>query len=388
MTTLGTPGNEELAKTRAELRKAGADFGLLSSIHNVTYASNWEVPVKFGAMDANAYTWPLLLVAAKDDAAWLILPDGQLRSATEAARVSAFYTTATLDSFNPTDPAGSLEGALESALCDAGINGGSGTIAVEARTLPFFVARYLQDALPEWSITEADEPLQRARWIKTSREIALLRKASAVSDAAQTALADEAKQVGKSEFAMFAEISRRSLRRSGTRHSPLRRAGHRATLNHGALSEWSTHRTTEAGDAALMDLSGRVNGYWFDCTNTHVIGARADRRTAPLCDGQPGRLRSGDGRAETGSESIDAANAAEAAFASFGLPMAHYAGHQIGVTVNEFPRLVPYDHRTIEPGMVFSVEPGAYQGPGGTFGARSEKMVLVTEVGSGNSFDI
>jgi Xaa-Pro aminopeptidase len=31
--------------------------------------------------------------------------------------------------------------------------------------------------------------------------------------------------------------------------------------------------------------------------------------------------------------------------------------------------------------MVFAVEPGAYAGPGGSFGARSEKMVLVTESG-------
>jgi Xaa-Pro aminopeptidase len=31
--------------------------------------------------------------------------------------------------------------------------------------------------------------------------------------------------------------------------------------------------------------------------------------------------------------------------------------------------------------MVFSVEPGAYQGEAGNFGARSEKMVLVTESG-------
>jgi Xaa-Pro aminopeptidase len=31
--------------------------------------------------------------------------------------------------------------------------------------------------------------------------------------------------------------------------------------------------------------------------------------------------------------------------------------------------------------MVFAVEPGVYEGPGGTFGARSEKMVLVTEHG-------
>jgi Xaa-Pro aminopeptidase len=42
---------------------------------------------------------------------------------------------------------------------------------------------------------------------------------------------------------------------------------------------------------------------------------------------------------------------------------------------------VPHDDTLIAPGMVFSVEPGAYEGPGGTFGARSEKMVLVTPSG-------
>jgi Xaa-Pro aminopeptidase len=31
--------------------------------------------------------------------------------------------------------------------------------------------------------------------------------------------------------------------------------------------------------------------------------------------------------------------------------------------------------------MVFSVEPGAYAGPEGSTGARTEKMVLVTERG-------
>jgi len=61
--------------------------------------------------------------------------------------------------------------------------------------------------------------------------------------------------------------------------------------------------------------------------------------------------------------------------------MPHYMGHQIGVVVNELPRIVPYDHTPIQAGMVFSLEPGAYEGPGGTSGARSEKMVLVTESG-------
>jgi Xaa-Pro aminopeptidase len=82
-----------------------------------------------------------------------------------------------------------------------------------------------------------------------------------------------------------------------------------------------------------------------------------------------------------GNRASDAWKAAEAAFNSVGLAPAHYAGHQIGVVVNELPRLVAYDHTPIQPGMVFSVEPGVYEGAGGSFGARSEKMVLVTASG-------
>jgi Xaa-Pro aminopeptidase len=49
--------------------------------------------------------------------------------------------------------------------------------------------------------------------------------------------------------------------------------------------------------------------------------------------------------------------------------------------VNEPPRLLPFDETPIEPGMVFAVEAGAYAGPGGAVGARSEKLALVTEAG-------
>jgi Xaa-Pro aminopeptidase len=82
-----------------------------------------------------------------------------------------------------------------------------------------------------------------------------------------------------------------------------------------------------------------------------------------------------------GALACDAWAAADRAFQAYGLETAHYAGHQIGVTVNELPRLVPYDKTVVEAGMVFSVEPGVYQGPHGDFGARSEKMVVVTPSG-------
>ena len=115
---------------------------------------------------------------------------------------------------------------------------------------------------------------------------------------------------------------------------------------------------------------------------THVIGGvaptaeqrRYARASQDACEAAMAALR-------PGAKASDAWFAAEAAFHQHGLKPAHYAGHQIGVVVNELPRLVAYDHTPIEVGMVFAVEPGVYQGPGGTFGARSEKMVLVTPSG-------
>nr|MBA3871056.1 M24 family metallopeptidase [Anaerolineae bacterium] len=64
-----------------------------------------------------------------------------------------------------------------------------------------------------------------------------------------------------------------------------------------------------------------------------------------------------------------------------GFEIGHYAGHQIGVAVNEAPRLVPYDETPIRAGMVFSIEPGAYEGEQGDTGARMEKSVIVHESG-------
>ncbi len=125
-----------------------------------------------------------------------------------------------------------------------------------------------------------------------------------------------------------------------------------------------------------------MDGYWSDCTNTHVIGgveptahqkkyARASQAAFDACVAM---LR-------PGVRASEAWQAANTAYEKHGIPMPHYMGHQIGAVVNELPRLVPYDHTPIRAGMVFAVEPGAYEGEGGSFGARSEKMILVTDSG-------
>ena len=376
-----SPATEERAKTGAVLRNAGVDLAVLSSVANVTYATGVEVPLAYGAgFDLSYGPW-LAVVPAQGDGGALVAPHGSGTAAADNGfELLGFDTLATWEA---PDPAGTYLSQLRRALQLAGASGGRGTLGVELRSLPLAATRAIEEALPGWTVVDAEPALVAARTIKTAREIDLLRRAAHLADVSHVALAEQCREAGRNELAVYAEVSRAVFRAAG-HDIPLSGElvfGARTTTveypNNGPFD-----RIVEPGDTALMDLSGRLDGYWFDCTNTHVVGGveptaeqlRYARASQAACEAGMAALK-------PGAKAADAFHAAEAAFSAFGLPVAHYAGHQVGVTVNELPRLVPYDDTPIQPGMVFCVEPGAYQGPGGSVGARSEKTVLVTETG-------
>ncbi|MEZ4611375.1 MAG: SDR family NAD(P)-dependent oxidoreductase [Caldilineaceae bacterium] len=126
-----------------------------------------------------------------------------------------------------------------------------------------------------------------------------------------------------------------------------------------------------AGDAALMDISQRVDGYWSDCTNTHVIGgvpatpeqrryakAAQDACEAAMAALKPGAcdaLRRGRGRAPV--PRIDQR------------PLRGPSDRRGG---QRTARLVPYDTSVIEAGMVFS-GPRRLPGTGGHLRRRRRR---------------
>lgn len=380
MTAIAPANGEELAKARSELAALGVDVAVLSSVANVTYVCGVEVPVPVGAGAELTFAPWLAVIGVRDGAAALVAPTGAVPDgAASGFEIIGFDT---FDSFRSTDPRESYLAALRSALILAGAANGSCVVGIETRSLPFAAAEVISAGVPNATIVDAEAAIRAARAVKTGREIALLRRCAHLADIAHVTLAELCREAGRTEFAMFGEIGARIFAAAG-RDIPLSGelvTGPRTTSVH--YPNGPRERVTEVGDAALMDLSGRCDGYWFDCTNTHVVGGvepsasqrRHARASQDACEAAMAALR-------PGGKASDPARAAEAAFARHGLPMAHYAGHQIGVAVNEPPRLVAYDDTRIRAGMVFAVEPGAYEGPGGSFGARSEKMVLVTPSG-------
>jgi Xaa-Pro aminopeptidase len=57
----------------------------------------------------------------------------------------------------------------------------------------------------------------------------------------------------------------------------------------------------------------------------------------------------------------------------------HSTGHGLGLEIHEAPRLAAAQKQALEPGMVITIEPGAYVP--GRWGVRIEDVVVVTSSG-------
>lgn len=384
---------EPLARACAALREAGLDGALLASPSNVTYVSGWEAPLIVGPFADIVEHAPVAyaVVSAREETARLVVADVYGANAAAGSQIGAAETFGTLGMVEPVDHVAELAGALRRTLGELGLGGaaaggrggpgaaGGARLAVERRALPVAV---LADAGLSLDAPDAGRPLAHARRIKTPEEIERLRFAAQVAATGHLRLLELAPSAaGASELEVWGEVTSAMERLAG---GPLTVTGELTVGARTRALRWPNgpfERTIEAGDTGLMDISPRVNGYWADCTNTVVFGAecsddqrRFARAAQEACAAAIDALR-------PGARASEAAVAHRETMAAHGFGYAHYSGHQIGVTVNELPRLVFYDDTVVETGMVFAVEPGVYAGEEAPTGARAELMAVVTEQG-------
>ena len=371
--------SEQLTRAAESLRAHGLDFVLLSAPPSVTYASGFEAPLLAG-YTAELTGWlPTLALVAADGSGCLVLADTEAGPAREQTWLDVSDYEA-LGHFEPTDPQEGFARALEEALRAAGLAGSPAKLGVEP-SLPEAARRVLAGVCPSVELRDATPPLDAARRIKTPRELTLLRDVIALADHGQRRLQELAAAGAPATGAeLWADVVGAMQARAG---SAVPVVGELVTGPRTAVlgAHGSAAATVARGEPMLLDIGPRLRGYWADCCNTVVHGAEPNpeqRRyltaTREACEAAIDTLR-------PGRPSSDAPRAIAAALERNGLRLAHYGGHQIGAGANEPPRLLPYDETSIEAGMVFAVEAGAYGGPDAGLGARAEKIALVTESG-------
>jgi len=152
--------------------------------------------------------------------------------------------------------------------------------------------------------------------------------------------------------------------------------GERSALPHGKASGAKLPRK----GFCTMDFGVVLGGYCSDMTRTVHLGKASQREWDVYHSVLEAQLaaveivRSG----VTGGE-VDEAARSVLRRAKLDKYFSHSTGHGVGLEIHEGPRLAKDQKQVLEPGMVITIEPGAYLP--GEFGIRIEDMVLVTDDG-------
>ena len=145
------------------------------------------------------------------------------------------------------------------------------------------------------------------------------------------------------------------------------------------------HATGDAeikfGDAVVLDIGGCKGEYSSDITRMVVVGEAPPDYDEVHAIVEQAFLAAFDA-ARPGARACDVDRAARKVIedAGYGEHFLHRTGHGLGIEVHEPPYIMSTSNQILEPGMVFSIEPGIYLT--GRFGVRLEDIVIVRERGA------
>ncbi len=219
--------------------------------------------------------------------------------------------------------------------------------------------------------------VERARMIKDSEELAHIRR-SVKAGADLFAVARKTIRPGATEVEVAAAMEY-AARRAGAEamsFSTIIASGKRSALIHGRASQ----SCIPARGFVVCDFGVILAGYCSDRTRTLHVGrasnAERDFYRAVL-DAQQAAIDTV--RPGITAAQVDAAARGVLRRRKLARYFSHSTGHGLGLEVHEAPRLAAGQEQKLEPGMVITIEPGAYIP--GKQGVRIEDVVVVTSSG-------
>lgn len=271
---------------------------------------------------------------------------------------------------------------LAQGLKDHGVT--SGRVGVEETVKYVFADGIAHAAGPSIQVVSATPITAGCRMIKDEHEVACLRLAGQatlrVYEAVYHALSE-----GMTQRDVLALIQA-AYARVGFPGEASLNIGEYTASPHGSAAP----QTIREGTILMLDDGCRVEGYTSDITRTFVLGKPTGKmlkvfeivrraQKAALAAARPGAP----------NEAVDAAARAVIVDAGYGpgfTYFTHRVGHGLGMDMHEWNYLVANNmfggttHPTLQPGMVFSDEPGIYIR--GEFGVRLEDDMLITKTGA------
>ena len=252
-------------------------------------------------------------------------------------------------------------------------------IGVEGQVMRVFVHHAIKQALPNCELVDAQVPIASLRLHKTEDELSAMRRAIAISE---QSLGDTLEQlrVGMTETQIESILVQRLMANGASEmaFSPIVAAATNSAKPHAsARSDYAI----KAGDALLIDFGARYQGVCADITRTFFVEHCDDRQQAIYNTVLNANL-AGIAASKPGATAhdIDDVTTAVLEASDFADRIRHKTGHGLGRDIHEDPYIMRGNKQLLEPGMVYTIEPGLYQLD--DFGVRIEDDVFITEDGA------
>jgi Xaa-Pro aminopeptidase len=282
-------------------------------------------------------------------------------------------------------------GSYDATLAEV-VRGVGGRVGFEAAHLTVSRHQWLTATLRSFDavvLTATEGIVEGARLRKDAYELATLREAARRLSQVAVGVFSEIR-AGRTERDVAHAIDGRIVRAGFERPAfdTIVATGPHGALPHAHPGE----RKLTEGDLVVLDFGGVYDSYCVDLTRTVSVGAPSSRARQVYA-----AVREAHDRAITAVApgvsrfAIDAAARDTLAGHGLGETFGHGTGHGLGIEVHEEPRIskrrpgvddvdaANAARDAVQPGMVFTIEPGAYLDGWG--GVRIEDDVLVTDQG-------
>ncbi|HPR34650.1 MAG TPA: Xaa-Pro peptidase family protein [Anaerolineaceae bacterium] len=307
---------------------------------------------------------PVVVLVGKSGQVKVLLPE------LERAKVADLPFNAEIITFGD-DPA-SWQGIYQQAL--SAISTNSLRVGVEPTRLRFLELDLLREALPKAEFVDGSAALAGLRMRKGDEELKAMRQAAII---AQNALLKTLETVkpGQSELQISAELMVQLFRAGSEAElpfAPIVSTGPNSANPHAS----PTDRVLQEGEMLLIDWGASFAGYFSDITRTFFCGEPNDemKQIADLVEKANAAARLG-GKAGMPAGEVDKLARDVITQGGYGAYFTHRTGHGLGMEAHEAPYVFHGNPLILEPGMVFTIEPGIYLP--GKYGVRIEDDVVV-----------
>jgi Xaa-Pro dipeptidase len=248
----------------------------------------------------------------------------------------------------------------------------SGKIACE-EALRLGQIEQLKEALRIQDFVPITSEIASLRLIKSDEEMNSIRDCATRLAKAYKDIPEIVKEgISESEvaFEIMKILSKQHLENS---EPPLVQSGTNSAIPHSTPSAKKIHK----GEMVVVDAScPNEDGYFADFTRTYSIG-KASQKQREVYEVVRKAQEAGTKTAQMGTaaKEVDRVTRFTIEKAGYGKYFFHRTGHGLGLEVHEEPWVRDGNASKLEPGMVFTVEPGIYLA--NKFGVRIEDNVII-----------